>query len=53
MSEEIVIMRPYPHIICNATHPNYCKREPDGYCSMCHIPGFHADRSAAETEAKL
>lgn len=44
MTEEIIVMRPYPYIVCNATHPNYCKREPEGYCAMCHIPGFHADR---------
>ena len=44
--ESFVVMRPYPFIICNAVHPHECKRETDGYCPACHIPGFHADRPA-------
>lgn len=45
MDEPIVVMRPYPYIICNAARPDECKREPDGYCVDCHIPGFHANRA--------
>lgn len=44
--EPIRVMRPYPHIICNAKSPPECVREPNGYCARCHIPGFHQDRSA-------
>lgn len=40
------VMRPYPHIICNAARPDECEREVDGYCEKCHIKGFHADRLA-------
>lgn len=49
--EPIVIVRPYPFVICNAARPDECERQNDGYCSKCHIPGFHADRLTDNSES--
>src|ERR1700744_4283621 len=51
--EPIMVMRPYPHIICNAARPDECERQTDGSCPKCHIPAFHAGKPPANGVSEL